>query len=416
MASTSLRRRIVGAYVLVALALGLCFSAIAYYMVRSIEDQLVNHRLEIAADTLIRDHIAGVEHRLPGFPVVLHDSEIDRPLGSLLPGIHEMDLGERAVHVLVRDHGGRRYVVVDDESQFERIEDYVLGALVGAVVLCIAVAAGLGLSTASRVIAPVTELAQAVHRENLGAQSPLLQAQDELGLLARAFAAHSERLRAFLEREQLFTGDVSHELRTPLTIMMGAAELLHARLEDRPDLQEVADRIRRTSADSAERVAALLLLSRAPDAVDAPLTDLVPLIRNEVERCRPLVRSKPVALHVETSVPHAFVAARPELAAIAFGNLIRNACQFTDSGEVRIEISEDHVVVQDTGSGVPPALGERIFERYVRGDVLGVEGSGLGLAIVRRVAEHLGWEVRLHCPAAGGSRFEVCLNARKDPA
>jgi signal transduction histidine kinase len=404
---TSLRQRIVGAYVLLALALGLVFSAIAFVSVEAIEDRLIDQRLQDAADTLIRDHLKGELHRIPGFPVVLQGDDLPPALASLPPGLHELELDGRELHVVIDHRDGQRFAVMDDESQFDRIERYVFVVLAGAIALCGTVAALLGLSTASRVIAPVTQLAEAVDQGNLGHDSPLLHARDELGMLARAFFAHTEQLKGFLEREQLFTGDVSHELRTPLMIMLGGAELLHARLPGQPDLQEVAERIRRTAADTAERVTALLLLSRSPAWLDVSSIDLIPVLANEVERCRPLLRGKSVHLWIEAGVPHLLVAARPELAAIALGNLIRNACQFTERGEVRVQVTADSVVVHDTGSGVPESIRGHIFNRHVRGDPSSGEGSGLGLAIVRRVAEHLHWRVSLDCPAAGGCRFEV---------
>lgn len=404
-----LRRRIVGAYLVLAIVLGTCFAGIGYVSVRLIENQLINLRLERAADVLIDDRLRGIAYRLPGYPVVLYGSGLTPLMRTLPPGVHEIDMDARALHILVRDRGGERFVVMDDESDFERIERYVIIALIGAFVLCLVLAGALGLGTASAVIAPVISLARAVETEVSPAQFPHLHAQDELGVLAQAFAQRSEQMQRFLLREQLFTGDVSHELRTPLTVMLGAAELLQVRLADRPDLQEIAQRIRRTAADTAERVGALLLLSRAPQAMELQPVDLVPLLQQEIERCRPVVQGKPVELRLTAVEPSIWVRGRPELAAIAFGNLIRNACQFTNAGCVEVIAGTDRVIVEDTGPGIPEEVRATIFERFVRAAPAEVAGTGLGLAIVRRVAEHLGWEVALERSAGGGSRFVVTL-------
>ena len=53
------------------------------------------------------------------------------------------------------------------------------------------------------------------------------------------------------------------------------------------------------------------------------------------------------------------------------------------------------LVVEDDGPGIPPELGGRVFERFVRGGGDGARGSGLGLAIVRAVAESHGGSVAL---------------------
>ena len=71
--------------------------------------------------------------------------------------------------------------------------------------------------------------------------------------------------------------------------------------------------------------------------------------------------------------------------------------------------------MEDDGPGVPPDLGDRIFERFVRGagdaGASAGGGSGLGLAIVRAVAEGHGGSVTLESPAGGGARFVVRLPA-----
>ena len=407
--SGPLRRRIVNAYVLLATVLCGCFAAIAFVGVKAIEDRLVNARLEQAGDKLIDLHLRGLDNEIPGDPVVWKAAEIPPALQALPLGVHEVQLNGRALHVLLRERGGTRYAIVDDESEYERIEADVWKALAGAFVVCVVLALALGRLTASRVIAPVIALSNAVQKNALDQASATLQASDEIGVLARAFAQRTDEMQRFLLREQLFTGDVSHELRTPLTIILGAAELLEARLRDRPDLLPVVERIRRTAADTAERVGALLLLSRSPESVDAPLIELIPLIEHEMERCRPLLHGKPVELRMEVRQA-ARVHGRPELAAIAIGNLIRNACQFTEQGEVNVLVHTDRLEIEDTGVGVPETVKERVFDRFVRGSGHDVPGTGLGLAIVRRVAEHLGWHVRLESRTTGGSRFTVTFS------
>jgi signal transduction histidine kinase len=407
--SPSLRRRIVGAYLVLALFLGACFSAIGFKALEQVENQLVDQRLLEAADMLIDDHVRGVEHALPGYPIVFHGSGLTAVMRDLPPGLHELRYPHQHLHVLVRERGGERFAVVEDESEFELIESHVTIALAGAFVVCLVLAGVSGFSTSSRVIAPVTRLADAVAGGSLRADSPLLAANDEVGLLARTFFDYTEQMKRFLEREQFFTGDVSHELRTPLTVILGAAELLQMRLAGQPELQEIAERIRRTAADTSGRISALLLLARSPDEADPPLTDVAEIVQMEAERHRPLLAGKPVHLAVTADAAPVLVSARPELVATAIGNLIRNACQCTETGEVRVRVEAAAVIVEDTGPGVPREIAARVFERREPGPVGSVQGTGLGLAIVRRVTEHLGWQVELLSGPEGGSRFVLHL-------
>jgi signal transduction histidine kinase len=400
----SLRTRILLAYMLLAALLCGLFGAVTYVSVEAIENQMVNVRLLESGNQMIDNHLKGYKTG-PNEPDILSGEQIPVWLRDASPGIHEVTVNGRPLHVLIRDYAGRRYAIVHDESNFERLELYVWLALAAACFICLLAAFLFGSATASRVIRPVTELAEAVREDRL-AGLPALKAVDELGVLARSFAAKSEEMQRFLLRERLFTGDVSHELRTPLTIILGAAELLQSRLGDRVDILPVIERIRRTAVDTAERVSALLMLSRSPELVDAPFVEVAAIVEHEVEKSRPLLQGKPVAVSVELlAQPRVF--GRPELIGIAVGNLIRNACQFTEAGEIRVVLANDHLAVQDTGPGVPDHLRDKLFERFVRAESDSVEGTGLGLAIVRRVCAHLGWSVELQSPQQGGSRFVI---------
>lgn len=97
-------------------------------------------------------------------------------------------------------------------------------------------------------------------------------------------------------------------------------------------------------------------------------------------------------------------------------NLIDNAITHTAPGD-RVEIgvrgsSNGSAIlwVEDSGSGVPEAERERIFESFVRGqDAPPGTGSGLGLAIVKHIVEaHSGTVVVTSAPH-GGARFTITI-------
>jgi two-component system OmpR family sensor kinase len=101
------------------------------------------------------------------------------------------------------------------------------------------------------------------------------------------------------------------------------------------------------------------------------------------------------------------------------GNLVENALIHTPAGTpVTVSVRGDGdsalLEVADRGPGVPPALRERVFERFARGggDAAPSGGSGLGLAIVRAVAEGHGGTVAVDDAEGGGARFTVRIPAR----
>lgn len=401
----SLRRRIVAAYTLLALAICLFFAMLMYFTVRETEQDLVEGRLASIAEWQFARKLEGGNPELPPGIRIFAGADIPAELSQLPSGFHDVTVSNRTLDVLSSSTSrGEHFVAIDDIGAFRKIQIEVVSALGLGIFLSIGLAVALGHLTAGKVVAPLTELAGAVERDELDERSRALTLNDEIGVLARTFASRTTQLHQFLLRERLFTGDVSHELRTPLTVILGAAEVLKARMGDHPDLAPVIERIHRTVIDTADRVAALLMLSRSPEALDAPRLGLLVLVEREVERCRPLLVGKSVEL-ILRDPEEAWVYARPELAGMAIGNLLRNACHYTEQGDVTVLLTGSSLVIEDTGPGLPSSVRAQMFDRFVRGERESQSGVGLGLAIVKRISEHLGWDVRLEDRPGGGSRF-----------
>lgn len=408
--SQSLRHRIAGAFVLLAFVLCSFFSLVAIFAVEIAEANLIDHNMSKLMDQVIAQHRAQQTIALPEDIHFYANAGIPAELRSFAPGIHEVESGERAMHIIVRLEGENHYVLSDDTSDFEFIELLIFIAIGAGFITSMLLAIALGLTSAKRIIAPVTALAAAVERNDAPSALPSLDTQNEIGVLARAFAKRTAQLQQFLADERLFTGDVSHELRTPLTIMLGASELLKVQLAQTPDALVVAERIRRVAAEASERVGALLLLSQSREALDSTRMSLTHLIAREIERCQPLLHGKPVQIEFNDN-KDIWIHARPELAGIAIGNLLRNACQYTEQGSVKVQVTAQQLTIEDNGPGVPENVRARLFERFVRGNDNPHVGSGLGLAIVKRVADHLGWQIAHETPTGGGSRFILTFPA-----
>lgn len=93
-------------------------------------------------------------------------------------------------------------------------------------------------------------------------------------------------------------------------------------------------------------------------------------------------------------------------------NLVSNAINYTEEGEVLMRVletdSEILVEVADTGCGIPSDDIPRLFEDFFRGSNVGPKGTGLGLSISKRIVEAHGGKIWAESPCAEtgkGSKF-----------
>ena len=400
----SLKRRIVVAFVLFGLGASCFFAVIAAIAVEGIEVQLVDKRLEAAVAWAAPRQAAGLDVDMPAGLRFHRNEEIPAPLRGLSDGVHIIDVGATRLHVLAGQDARGSWVLADHESDYDKIELVVYSMFAAVLVVFVLLASLLGGFFGARVVTPIHALAQSVRR---GEVPPELTARkDELGVLARALEAHTAELRAFLDRERYFTGDVSHELRSPLTVIMGASEILMQ--EAAPAVRAPAERIYRAAREAAESVTVLLLLARAPELGTLAPVDVHTVAEDEVEKYRVLVAGKPVALRFLEG-PLLAVRAPRELVAAAIGNLVRNACQYTDRGEVVVRLLPGRVVVEDTGPGLPPAVVATLGSGGAPSS--GSGGTGLGLALARRICDFLGAGFAYEERQEGGSRFTISFPA-----
>jgi len=401
-----LQRRITVAFLVLAIVACAMFSVIAMLAVEGIEERLVDQRLKVAAAWASPRRLAGLPVEMPAGLIFYHGDAIPLSLRGLPPGIREKTVDGVDMQLLVGTDQGGDFVIVDRDSDYEKIEAVVYSIVATGVIGLILLAIFLGRYTARRIATPISDLAAAVHHRDSPSALPLLDRQDEMGVLARAFSERTTELDRFLMRERFFTGDVSHELRTPLTVIVGAAEILASRTMDRPDLNGPANRILKAARDAAERVNVLLLLARAPQSIDAPAISLSALVREEVDRYRPLCAAKPVALALDVD-DDVIVEARPELLSSAVGNLVRNACLYTLQGSIHVHVRGRGVTVEDTGPGLPPSVREKLLDEPDASPRSDPAGTGIGLALTKRICEHLSASLSVADRPGGGTVFSI---------
>jgi len=400
----SLRRRIVVAYLLFAAVASLFFAIIAAVAVEGIEVKLVDERLEEVAAWASPRQAGGLPVEMPAGLSFYHDVEIPQSLRGLPQGANEITVDGVDLHVLAgRDPSGD-YVVVDHASAYEKIELVVYSMFAVGFAGFLVSSLMFGAFIGNSVVRPIMDLATAVQARRT--DLPQQDSPDELGILARAFAARTTELTEVLDRERFFTGDVSHELRTPLTVISGAAEVIMAQAPGNPAIQAASERIYRAARDASDSVTVLLRLARSPEQLEATPVSMAALAAEECARSQPLVGNKPLSVRYAGGADFTVTAPR-ELMIAAVGNLVRNACLYTLEGEVLVVLQDRSLFVEDTGPGLPPAARARVQHEATPPGASGSSGTGLGLGLVQRICAYLGASLHYSERAGGGSVFEI---------
>jgi PAS domain S-box-containing protein len=241
----------------------------------------------------------------------------------------------------------------------------------------------------------------------------------------RAEAARDDAEEANRHKDE-FLALLSHELRSPLNAIAVWLNALHAKGGD-PVLTDRGLRtIERNTRLLARILDDLLDLSRIAAGrltVERQRVEVVPLVAGVIETMRPVAVEKGITLESALEPTPSVVQGDPARLEQVIGNLVGNAIKFTPTGGT-VEVSVQgrgrhvHVVVTDTGQGIPPDFLPYLFERFRQADT-GVTrpqgGLGLGLALVRHLVELHGGTVEGESPGEGqGARFTVRLPLLKE--
>ncbi len=420
LAKQPLARRIVIAFTLMTLVVSGAFALGIVGVVHFIEEQLVTEELSRHLDIVLNEDLP--KGRTPQLDTSTHffashlpEHPMPKAFAGLGEGFTELVRGDDAYYVYVRNVGADRYVLVQEQHEFEAREDALFNVVLAGFLLSVLGAWALGRLMANRVLAPVSRLANQVrHRDQLHPLAPPLALQypdDEVGHLAAAFDSTLGQLRQTLERERLFTADVSHELRTPLMVVLGACELLEqTELPEKSRTQ--AQRIERAAQEMHELVQTFLMLARTrpEQTAFAGTASLRSVAQEQSERWAPLFLEKGLTFNVVSEGEDSGEYNLTMLGSV-MSNLLRNALHYTDSGSVRLILENAGFRVEDTGMGIPLEQQERMFQPFVRGADSRGEGLGLGLSLVKRICTHQGWSVGVAPCEPKGSCFQVRLKS-----
>ncbi|MBK8233619.1 MAG: response regulator [Candidatus Eisenbacteria bacterium] len=316
----------------------------------------------------------------------------------------------------------------------------------------------------------MSEVARAIAQGDLSQRVPV-EADDEVGTLARAFGEmsqsleqsrdaiarqHGELEQAALENERLLreaerslselreaqtrlayseetrrmdrlrtvgqmASGIAHNFNNVMSAIIGRVQLLKLKSDAGrlgPDeIKSSLDVIEQAGLDGAETVRRLQEFSRG-DTSQQPLpTELNEVVRSIVEITRPRWKDQAeqggvhIRLHLDLNQIPTIACVASEIREV-LTNLIFNAVDAMPKGGdlvIRTRGDEEwiHLDVTDTGTGMSSQTRERLFDPFYT--TKGVKGTGLGLSTVYGIVKRHGGEINVESEEGVGTTFTVSL-------
>jgi signal transduction histidine kinase/CheY-like chemotaxis protein len=269
-----------------------------------------------------------------------------------------------------------------------------------------------------------------------------------------------QELRKSDRRKNEFLAMLAHELRNPLAPIRNALEILRLTGGSREAVQSASEMIDRQIGQMVQLVDELLdvsRISRGKIELRRGPVELASVVNHVAEAARPLLESKGLNFTVTLPPQPVYLRADPVRLVQVVGNLLNNACKFTDkggsiwltaevvaSGEKRDEKEESvdggaklsatqgtgdpgseglrlvsphsplvTIRVRDTGIGIAADQLPRVFDMFMQVNT-SLErtqgGLGIGLTLAKTLVELHGGTLGVHSSGPGqGSEFVVRL-------
>ena len=327
-----------------------------------------------------------------------------------------------AIYISIPDDKWDEFTNEFSVQVYNNKADYKRNSLIISVLLALlgGVAAYFISGHALRPIRELSDKIEEVQAQNLSDSRIEENNVKELNQLSISYNKMLERLSDAFEIQRQFTANAAHELRTPLALMQVQLDLYNSTGHpgnDADTLQTI--RMITEQNDKLSRmVKALLDMSELQTLGrdDRILMDAI--VEEALADLEPLAQKNKIKLSGKCG--DATMTGSDILIYRLVYNLVENAIKYNhEGGLVTVTVYQKekriYLSVEDTGSGNPKELRERVFDPFFRVDKsrsreLG--GVGLGLALVREIVRVHDGSITIRSNPAGGTVFEVVFDQR----
>lgn len=395
---------------------------------------------EVEAELLDNAGVLNVVLRRDAMRQLVLSSDLDRPVTKTV------DLRDPRPAVLIRDAMQRFFMprpeiirviaepargggvqieaAIDTADLHAAMIEYGLNILWLSLVISIITSAFLFLAVRRLMVAPIRGLVRQMNRYAAAPEDSrrVIEPRSRVRELREAETTlrdlETQLTQSLRQKERLAqlgsaVAKVSHDLRNILT----TATLLADRMErvDDPTVRRVAPKIVNSLTRAVNLTEGTLAFGRAEEAPPAlQMIEAAPFLDEICEGEQLAVPPEQVRILHDVDSGTTF-RGDPEQLHRVIGNLIRNARQAIQAtgrpGEVRVALSETpdawHILVADTGPGLPPRARENLFQAF-QGNVR-KGGTGLGLAIASELVRGHGGTLALERTDETGTTFRVTL-------
>ncbi len=269
-----------------------------------------------------------------------------------------------------------------------------------------------------RPVKRITEAAEKMTKGDFSVRIPKtkdIMPDDTFNRIIDCFNKMAQELSGIETLREDFVSNVSHEIKTPLAVIKNYSVLIADEDLSVEQRTEYAKAIGSATEKLNGLVTNILKLNKLENQQIFPKGERYDLGE---QLCECLLdfeaRWEEKNIMIKTDIEENVTAHTDrEMMGIVWNNLFSNAIKFTPAGgcisvSLRSENGEAIVSIKDSGIGISREIGEKIFDKFYRGDTFHTEqGNGLGLALVRRIIDITDSEISVESEPGKGSIFTV---------